>query len=289
MIPNIEYLAPKTVQEALQLLNEKENCKLLAGGTDVITGFHQESSRFKDTGCLIDINYIAEMQTITEDADSVTIGAGCTFTSIVESEIVQREFPLLAQASSGVGSLQIRNRATIAGNFVNNAPCADSVPALLVYDAEIAIASINGTRTMPLQDFLLRPYRTQLLAGEIVTSVVLRKLSPAYHGSYYKLGRRRGVAISRITVAALLKIENNIITDCRLAGGAATPIGMRFSTIEQLALNQPLSDGLLRTLAIETGKLVLEKTGLRWSTAYKLPVLQQVCYQELVKAAKGKE
>lgn len=289
MIPNIEYFTPKTIAEALLLLSEQENIKIIAGGTDVITGFHQESSRFIKTGALIDINRIPELHQISETTGSVLIGAACTFTQVVNSPVIQKEFPLLVKASSGVGSLQIRNRATIGGNFVNNAPCADSVPALLVYNAQITIQSIAGSRTMPLQEFLLRPYITQLACNEMVTEITLDKLSGTYHGSYYKLGRRRGVAISRITVAALLNVIDETIVDIRFASGAATPIGMRFPEIEALAMNQRVSDDLLRNLAIQTGELVLERTGLRWSTAYKLPVLQQLCYQELFNAVYGKE
>lgn len=288
MIPNIDFHTPVSIEEALTLLAENENAKIIAGGTDVITGFHQESSRFINTGTLVDINKIPGLHQITDNGDSVSIGAACTFSSIVNSPLIQQEFPLLVQASSGVGSLQIRNRATIGGNFVNNAPCADSVPALLVYNAEITIQSLKSSRIMPLQEFLIRPYRTQLSQNEIVTQVTMAKLPQSYHGSYYKLGRRKGVAISRITVAALINIVENTIADIRIAGGAATPIGMRFPEIESLAINQEVSDGLLRKLAIETGKLVLERTGLRWSTAYKLPVLQQLCYQELYNAVHGK-
>ncbi|MBI2418379.1 MAG: FAD binding domain-containing protein [Ignavibacteriales bacterium] len=272
MIPNIEYFTPKTIAEALQLLSKQENVKIIAGGTDVITGFHQESSRFTKTGALIDINRIPELHQISETTGSVWIGAGCTFTQVVNSPVVQKEFPLLVQASSGVGSLQIRNRATIGGNFVNNAP-----------------QSADNSRTMPLQEFLIRPYCTQLAFNEIVTNITLAKLPGSYHGSYYKLGRRRGVAISRITVAALLNVVDDAIADIRFASGAATPIGMRFPEIEALAMNQKVSDDLLRKLAIQTGELVLERTGLRWSTAYKLPVLQQLCYQELFNAVYGKE
>ncbi|MCE1187519.1 MAG: FAD binding domain-containing protein [Ignavibacteria bacterium] len=289
MIAQFEVLAPKTIQEALQLISGNPRAKILAGGTDVITGFHQGSSRFIDTTTLIDINHIPEMHAITETDSHIVIGAGTPFTHIVENPGVIKYFPLLAESCSVIGSLQIRNRATIGGNFINNAPCADSVPALLVYEAKIRIQSAISDREMPLADFLVKPYKTQLKPDEIVTEVILTKFDDGYKGNFYKLGRRRGVAISRLTIAVFGKVENDIITDIRIASGAVTPIGMRIAELEQKLIGKPANDDSLKEAAIELGKIILEKTGIRWSAPYKLPVMQQVCYQQLHTLVFGKE
>lgn len=281
MIPKLDYFAPTTLGEALNLLSSISNSRILAGGTDVLTGFHQGSSRFKDVPALIDINRIEEITGIVETDDSLIIGAAANFTSIINNAAAVKYFPSFVAASATVGSVQIRNRATIGGNFVNNAPCADGVPSLLVYDAVIKISSSTATREMPLGEFLIKPYKTQLMPNEIVTHVILKKYPESYKGSFYKLGRRRGVAISRIALALLGEVKDSIITDIRVATGAITPIGKRVPEVEAFLLNKKVEDATLREAASVLGQHILDATGVRWSTPYKLPVAQHVCYSEL--------
>lgn len=277
-----EVLTPKSLTEALQLLsNADEHTKILAGGTDVIVGKTQGSKRFINVNALIDINSIPEMKGIEEHDGIITIGASTTFNEIYESNIVKEKLPLLRKAASTVGSQQIRNRATIAGNFVNNAPCADTVPALLVYDASLEIKSLNSVRTILLQDFLESPYKTQLGKTELVTRILIPRNDQNYYGEYYKLGRRRAVAISRLTLAILIHLKGKSIIDIKIASGALTPIGTRFPNLEQYAKGKILTENLCMDLSKKMGEEVLSVTGLRWSSAYKLPVVQQMFYQLL--------
>ncbi len=282
MIPEIQYIKPKDFNEVLQALSDYGNeARLLAGGTDIIPGFHINSRRFRDVRMLIDISGLPELTAIEKRDGAVHIGAAATFSALAKHPLVQTHYPLLAQAATQIGSVQIRNRATVAGNFVNNAPCADSVPPLLVYDARIVVQSKTESKELPLQDFLLKPYRTQLQADEIVKEIILPVPSPALRGEFYKLGRRRSVAISRITLAVLLQTEADVIREIRIASGAVTPIGKRFPQLEKMATGQKADSDFLKELAIKLGEEVLNVTGLRWSTAYKLPVLQQTFYQML--------
>ena len=145
MIPELEILTPGSVKEVVELLSKKNpGTRILAGGTDIIPGFQIDSKRFRDIDCLIDLAGVDEMKSISESADEVTIGAACTFTEISKNKIVKDNLSLLLEAANSIGSPQIRNRATIAGNFINNAPCADSVPPLLVYDAILEIKETEG-------------------------------------------------------------------------------------------------------------------------------------------------
>ena len=280
MIQEFEFVQPKDLREALYLL-EQGNARVIAGGTDIVPGFQQEASRFKNIKLLIDIHGLKELKIIEKENNHVIIGAGITFSELIKHPLIKELYPLLTKAAGSIGSVQIRNRATIAGNFVNNAPCADSVPPLLVYDAEIQIQSSNKNRKVPLEDFLLNPYKTQLQPDEIVTRVILPVPGDDYQGDFYKLGRRRGVAISRISLALLLDIQNSVILDLRIASGAVTPIGKRFKQLEKSAIGKKVTTELFQQLAQELGQQVLDITGLRWSTEYKLPVLQQMFYQLL--------
>lgn len=283
MNTNCEVLIPKTLTEVLQLLAyHKETTKILAGGTDVITGIKQESKRFIDTELLIDVNHIHELKEIRKEKNKIIIGAASTFSELYSNELINKELPILKKSSGAIGSLQIRNRATLAGNFVNNAPCADSVPALLVYNASLEIESLTSKKEISLQEFLQGPYKTQLQPGEIVTKIIVPVPEENYEGDFYKLGRRRAVAISRLTFALLIKLENELVKDIRIASGAVTPIGMRFPKLERYANQKNFDEKLCRDLSQKMGEEVLSVTGLRWSSAYKLPVVQQMFFQLLM-------
>ncbi|MBU1098223.1 MAG: FAD binding domain-containing protein [Bacteroidetes bacterium] len=274
---------PSSVEEVLQILsNHITKNKIIAGGTDIIPGFHINSPRFTGFDVLVDINGIKEISQIIELDSYFSIGSSVTFSHLQASSLVREKLPVLYEAASGIGNKQIRNRATIAGNFINNAPCADSVPALLVYDAQVVVKSIENESIVSLQDFLEFPYKTILKNDEIITEIRIPKKNAHLIGSFYKLGRRRAVAISRISLAVLGSVENGIFTDFRLASGAITPIGMRFKEIESFILGKGIDRDLLKEVAVKTGSKILEITGLRWSTPHKLPVLQKTLYQLLV-------
>ncbi|MEW6653632.1 MAG: FAD binding domain-containing protein, partial [Bacteroidota bacterium] len=222
-----------------------------------------------------------ELKRIEEKDGAISIGSAATFSEICNNKIVVEKLPLLKKAASMVGSRQIRNRATIAGNFVNNAPCADTVPALLVYDASIEIISLNSVKIISLQEFLKGPYQTQLQKEELVTRIFIPPKVQCYIGEFYKLGRRRAVAISRLTLAVLIEMSKREIVDIKIASGAVTPIGTRFPKLEEFAKGKMMTDILCKELAKKMGEEVLSVTGLRWSSAYKLPVVQQMFYQLL--------
>jgi len=284
MIPDIEILSPGSVNDVVELLSKNNpGTKLLAGGTDIIPGFQIDSKRFLDIDCLIDLAGVDEMKRISESDDEVTIGAACTFTEISRNEIIKSNLPLLSEAANTIGSPQIRNRATIAGNFINNAPCADSVPPLLVYDALLEKISNEGVQRTSLEETLLVPYQTTVKLNEVVTKIIIPKKRKNYYGTFYKLGRRRGVAISRITLALLLLVEDDKIKDMKIASGAVTPIGMRLRELEESCIGKSPGEELFKEVSNNLGKKILDVTGLRWSSHYKVKVVQQMLYQLLEK------
>lgn len=279
MIPVREILLPKSVDEVCRLLqNNNGSSQIIAGGTDIIPGFHIESPRFTSIERLIDINIIDELKTVSVRDDYISIGSAITFSEIISNPILNDKLPLLVKASKTIGSTQIRNRATLSGNFINNAPCADSVAPLLVYDAKIKIKSFTSEKIMKLQDFLVKPYGTRLKPDEIVTQISIPIPSEKLKGDFYKLGRRRAVSISRISLAALLALHDGIINELRIASGAVTPIGTRFYDVEQFAKGKVLNDESMKNIAIRLGERILDISGVRWSSEYKIPVVQQMCY-----------
>lgn len=288
MIPVKEILFPGSLDELCRLLqNNIGSSKIIAGGTDIVPGFHIESPRFTRVEKLIDLNRIVELKEIHVKDNFIAIGSAVTFSEIISNDLLNEKIPLLVKASKRIGSTQIRNRATLGGNFINNAPCADSVAPLLVYDAEIKIKSYTAEKIIKLQDFLVKPYETRLKPDEIVTHVLIPIHKLNYIGDFYKLGRRRSVSISRISLAVLLYLREGTIDDVKIASGAVTPIGTRFYDIEEFARGKMLNDESAKEIAIKLGEKILQISGVRWSSEYKIPVVQQVCYHLLKKLERG--
>jgi carbon-monoxide dehydrogenase medium subunit/xanthine dehydrogenase FAD-binding subunit len=281
MTREIDFIRPQSLQGTLEILAEKrEDTRLLAGGTDIVPGLRQ-GSRFDKIKRLVDIHHLKELKNVEAVGDKIWIGAGMTFGEIRRHPLILQHFPMLAKAASWMGSTQIRNRATLAGNFINNAPCADSVPSLLIYEARVFLQSLGSRREIPLQDLLWKPYHTNLQANELVTHIVMTPLEGRYGGDFYKLGRRRAVSMSRISLAFLMDVQDGVIQDLRVASGAVTPFGKRFPNLEAMCRGVKGSSELFMHMAQQLGSEILEITGVRWSTPYKLPVVQQMFYQEL--------
>ncbi|MBN1155665.1 xanthine dehydrogenase family protein subunit M [candidate division KSB1 bacterium] len=284
MIQDIDFYRPGSLEELLTFLKDHgSNVKIIAGGTDIVPGLRQKASRFSHVKTLADIQHLHELKTIEISDGHLSIGSCATFSQIEANALIRKHFPLLSCAAGLIGSTQIRNRATIAGNVVNNAPCADSVPPLLVYDAIVCVRSHREDYTVPLNELLLKPYQTRLNADEVLTGFRLPVLADGYRGEFYKLGRRRGVSISRISLAVLMQLQGGSIQDFRVASGAITPVSVRLSGIEEYARDRKAGSELFAQLAQQLGNEIIKITGMRWSTPYKLPVVQQMFYQILMK------
>ncbi|HDL49395.1 MAG TPA: xanthine dehydrogenase family protein subunit M, partial [Actinobacteria bacterium] len=170
MMQTFEYVRPHSLSETLSLLGEHgSQARVLAGGTDLIVGMR---SGKLSAHAVIDLKRVGELRpAITEHDGALRIGATVVLTDVIEDERVKDAFPALIEAASVVGSVQIRNRATLAGNICNASPGADTVPALMIYDAVVNAVSESGERRVPLARFFVGPGQTVLEPGEIVTSI----------------------------------------------------------------------------------------------------------------------
>lgn len=212
------YERPATLAEALALLEAHgPAARLLAGGTDLIIRLRDGSAR---PAVVIDVKRIAELDAgIREEGGSLVIGACTVMTDIAADPRVQRHFTALAEAASVVGSVQIRNRATLAGNICNASPAADTAPPLLVYDATVVAAGPGGVRRIPLDDFFVRSGVTTLAAGEIVTAVELPVPAGPVGGSHQRRTRRRGHDLASVTLSVAIDGAGTT----RLAYGSVGP------------------------------------------------------------------
>ncbi len=282
LLRSVELLAPADLEEALEMLGGRgERTVPIAGGTDLISASRSGSGRLRGVRRLVDVGSLGELVCLRRRGSTLCLGASTTFTDLLNEPLVERHFPLLRGAAERIGSVQIRNRATLVGNVVNNAPCADSLPALLVYDASLGVRSSTGERRVPLREFLAGLYQVALGGGELVTEIVLPVPPARLFGTYLKLGRRRGAAISRITLAVLLELDSDRVREVRLAAGAVTPVSRRFAEIEMLARGERAGRDLFARISRELGRRIIRITGERPSSGYKIPVVQQLCCRAL--------
>lgn len=213
-----EYARPETVAEAVALLEEYgPDARLLAGGTDLVIELR---NRWVEPKLVIDLKRIPELNpAITERDGHLAISASTVMTDIAEDERVQQWFPALVESAVVVGSVQIRARATLAGNICNGSPAADTAPPLLVYDAVVVVAGPDGTRRVPIDDFIVGPGKTDLQRGELVTAIELPIPSRAFGAAYTRLTRRRGTDLASITLCCGVDADGN----ARISYGSVGP------------------------------------------------------------------
>lgn len=280
-LTDVTVTRAKTLPEALALLAQ-DDVSIIAGGTDVIVQGRLQTKAMN----LIDISRIPELTQITEDNGAVVIGAAVTFNRIVEHELIRERYPLLAQACKTVGSNQIRNRATIGGNMVNAAPCGDSLPPSIIYDAQIELQSLDGARRMPLCEFLQSGYKTQRKPNELMTKVILPPPpNPRPHAFYHQLGRRNALNITRQSLTCLIACDaDGIVNYCRLVDGALFSKPQRLLDIERCLLGHRLTQETIDLASQLLEKLIYAAIGKRWSAAYKQPVFINMFRDMMVEA-----
>jgi len=215
---DFQYCRPQTVAEAVALLAEHgPGARILAGGTDLVIGLRTNEIR---PTAVIDLKRISELRPgVRREDGCLCISATTVMTDIEEDEEVKRHFPALAEAASVVGSVQIRNRATMVGNICNASPAADTAPPLLVYDASAVAVGAGGTRRIPLNDFFVRSGQTTLQPGELVTGLEVPFPRRRLGAAYTRLTRRRGTDLASITLCC--GVNEDGVT--RLAYGSVGP------------------------------------------------------------------
>ncbi|MBC8383692.1 MAG: xanthine dehydrogenase family protein subunit M [Candidatus Cloacimonetes bacterium] len=271
------------LRPALEFLRKKgAQSRIIAGGTDVLIDIRKASSKLDPVKHIVDIHDIQELRNIEVKGNVCKIGACCTFKEISSNEFVRSYFPVLKMAVEKIGSPQIRNVATIGGNICNLAACADSIAPLLVYDAKVRLCSDGDERIVPLENILVKPYRTDIQPNEILTEIMLPIPDKDWKYCFYKLGRRSGVSISRLSYAILLKTNKDRVEDIRFAFGALFSVPKRLKDIEKELRQQTISADLWKDVSRKVAQKILDETGVRWSTFYKIPVLQQLFYSSLV-------
>ena len=225
-----ELVAPGNLPAVLTLLASEPGAWLpIAGGTDVMVQF---SAGKLPARKLVSVWNLPELRRIEILPDEIRIGAGCTYTDLRRHEVVRREFSLLSSAASWTGGIANQNRGTIGGNIVNASPAGDSLPALLVYDAELILVSARGERRVPYNSFHVDYRKMRLGQDELIRAICLKRQFSEYHVHARKVGARNAQAIAKVCLAALGRLADGVIEDVRLAMGSVAPVPLRLVKTE---------------------------------------------------------
>jgi CO/xanthine dehydrogenase FAD-binding subunit len=213
-----DYARPSTVAEAVDLLaRHRGAARVLAGGTDLVVGLRQHTLTPR---LVVDVKGLEDLQpAVTGTGGAVVIGATAVMADLARHPLVRRHLPALVEAVDTVGSIQIRNRATLAGNICHASPAADTVPPMLAYDARVHVSGPTGERRLALADVILGPGRTALEPGDLVTAVELRIPRQPVGAAFARMTRRRGVDLASVNVCCSVSADG--VT--RFAYGAVAP------------------------------------------------------------------
>jgi CO/xanthine dehydrogenase FAD-binding subunit len=233
------YFRPSSLQDALHVLADTRVI-ILAGGTDVFPALGDRQL----AGPVLDISAVEEIKGIRVEKEYVLLGGRTTWSELIAAALPPC-FDGLKAAAREIGSVQIQNQATIAGNLCNASPAADGVAALFALDAEVQLASRAGTRTLPLAEFILGNRKTARRADELLISIrVPRRLENAV-STFLKLGARRYLVISIVMVAANLVLDIDAsIREVLLSVGSCSPVAVRLPELERALLGKRLRPGL---------------------------------------------
>ena len=280
-----DYIAVETIAEACSVLaGYGTELTILAGGTDVLIELRRGTT--KAPKVVLDISGVPELHGIEEADGTITIKPLTTHTELVRSELLRQFAPLLGSAASAIGSPQIRDRGTVGGNIMNAAACADTVPPLIALGATVTLQSKGGSREMPLADLFVKPYQTKAKPGELLTAIRFPKLPAGVRSAFIKLGRRNALAISRMSVAAVLQIgRDGRIAEARIVPGAAFPTWKRVLEAEQMLVGHKPEAKLLAAAGQKVSEEMIKVTGRRWSTEYKEPVIAVLVRRALEQCA----
>jgi CO/xanthine dehydrogenase FAD-binding subunit len=284
MIPPFEYKIPNTIEETIELLWQAEGkAKIIAGGTDLVIGLRNGNHT---PHSLIDIGRIKELHNIEEKDEIVSIGAAVTHSEIASSSMVKNYGEVLSDAASGIGSPQIRNIGTIGGNIINASPAADTIPPLVVLNAKGKVVSKEGERQVPFDQLFKGPYKTSLKPHELLVQITFQKLSSNMKSSFIRLTRRDAMAIARMSVAVVLKMEERgkKIKDARIAVGSVTPTPQRMSEAEAFLKGKSPDEESLQEASLKVSDTMIRQSGIRPSTSYKKPVVEALFIRAMRKA-----
>jgi CO/xanthine dehydrogenase FAD-binding subunit len=232
------YVKPRTLEEAVALLATGD-ARILSGGTDFYPSLGDRVERHS----VMDVSGLSTLRGVSREVDCFRIGGLTTWSDIMRTPL-PRCFDALKSAAREVGSVQIQNRGTVAGNLCNASPAADGVPPLLVLDAQVELVSNGGVRRMPLADFIVGNRKTHRRSDELLTAVIVPSGLEDAASKFVKLGARRYLVISISMVAVVVRVNDERVSDARVAVGSCSAVARRLRALENELVGAPVGDRL---------------------------------------------
>lgn len=262
-----EYLEPMSVKEAVSMLaKHRGEAKILAGGTDLLPFMKM---RMLKPSYVVNIKKIPNLDYVKYSVKGgLRIGALTTFRNVEKSELIKEKYPLLLDAATTMGSTQVRNVATVAGNICNASPAADMAPPLLVLDSRLRIAGRRGERTIPLENFFAGPDKNVLDPAEMLTEIQSRSLPRGTGTAFLKIGRV-SMDLAKVSVAVAFRSVKGTCESLRIALGATAPTPIRAKRAEKLLEGRRLDDKVIEEAAQTASDEAKPRPSLRSTVEYK--------------------
>jgi len=282
------YYSPTHLDEAFMLLQEHaDQARIIAGGTDLIIELERG---IRKVPILIDVTRIPDLDSIAlDDEGLIHLGPLVTHNRVAASSLlVERAFPL-AQASWQVGSPQIRNRGTVAGNLITASPANDTITPLMALDAQVTLASARGQRTLSFHEFFLGVRQTALEPDEMLVDIAFPAMQPNERGCFFKMGLRRAQAISVANVAVVLKFDGDVVTKARIAMGSVAPTIIRAPEAEAVVIGSRLDEATIARAAHLAAEAARPIDDVRGSAAYRREIVRTFTARALRTLRDGEE
>jgi carbon-monoxide dehydrogenase medium subunit len=280
--PSFDYHAPRSVGEAIGLLGSLgPDAKLLAGGHSLLP---MMKLRFAAPSALIDLNKIAELRGVSEDGDTLVIGAMTVENELIASAVLQARAPLLAEAARQIADPQVRNRGTIGGDIAHGDPGNDHPAIVIALDATLVLQGPDGTRSVAADQFFLGTYMTAMAENEILTQIRVPAFKPGTGYAYEKLKRKTG-DWATAAAAVVLRLDGGVVSHIRIALTNVAPTALRATAAEAALLGQPLSEASIAAATAAAMAICDPAEDLRGDRDYKTAMAGQMLRRALARAA----
>jgi len=269
-----DYIRPGNMADAIAALQANDEPYLLAGGTDLLIGMKTNAVKPK---CLIDLKGIPGIDCIEYD-NGFKLGALTTVRDVEVSPLIREKIPALSEAAATLGSIQIRNRATIGGNLCHGSPAADMAAILLAMNCEVKIATGNGAKTMGLDQFFTGPNSTVLSRNEVLAQIIIPKEIEQFKGIYLKHGPRKAMDIGIVNIAILLDadVSSGFCNQIMIALGAVAPRPIRAKKAEALLNANRLTSELIQEAAEVASDEATPISDFRASAGYRKDLVKNL-------------
>ncbi len=278
------YYHAETVEEAVKLLKDHPDARVIAGGSDVLIKIREGKMAGVSLVCVRGIKEIQGIKRL--DSGDIYIGAGTTFSHITNHPVIQECIPVLGEAVDQAGGPQIRNIGTIGGNICNGAVSADSAPTVFSLNALLHIADGRGGRTVPVRDFYLGPGRVDLKQGDVLTHVIIpAEEYRGYCGHYIKYSMRNAMDIATLScsVVSRVNMEKNILEDVRITFGVAAPVPYRCVHTEEALKGMPVGEALYAKTEELVRREISPRDSWRASKAFRLQIGGEIARRALIR------